>query len=139
MFLGWLVPGLGHLFLRHTTRGLVFLIAITATFWTGVAVGGLRSTVDPNERALWFLAQLGTGSNALLAWAGSRLTAENPTPKSNAVDVASVPHWRSTDVAIHYTGVAGLLNILVLLDVVARAESGNKTIGITIPGRGGVT
>ena len=31
--LAWIVPGLGHIFLGHRGRGLVFLVTITATFW----------------------------------------------------------------------------------------------------------
>ena len=33
-------------------------------------------------------------------------------------------HWLPADVGVHYTGVAGLLNLLVILDAVARADRG---------------
>ena len=57
------MPGLGHVFLGHRHRGLIFLVTITATFWTGVAIGGVRGTVNPQDRQLWFVAQLCTGVN----------------------------------------------------------------------------
>lgn len=139
LILGWIVPGLGHLFLKHRTRGLIFLITITATFWTGVAVGGMRSTVNPDERKLWFAAQLGSGGHALLAWAGHELS-----KREGKSDPAKTPpalaHWRSVDVAIHYTGVAGLLNVLVLFDILARAENRKKAaVGIVPAQRGDST
>src|SRR3990172_10486299 len=68
-FLAWLVPGLGHIYLGHRVRGLVCLVTITLTFWTGVAIGGVQATVDPHERTLWFMAQLCSGGNTLAAYA----------------------------------------------------------------------
>lgn len=121
-FLAWLVPGLGHFFLGHRGRGLVFLVTITATFWSGVAIGGVRATVDPQDRALWFVAQLCTGANTAVAFAMSRtLTATSqPGPKEPSKYVP--PYWVSAEVGVHYTGVAGLLNLLVVLDAIALAE-----------------
>lgn len=127
LLLGWLVPGLGHIFIHHRTRGLIFLVTITATFWTGVAVGGIRSTVNLNERPLWFVAQIGTGGNTLLAWAGHEATKKGSDSQAQSVAPKSFAHWKSLDVAIHYTGVAGLLNVLVLLDLMARSEIRKKS------------
>ncbi len=112
-FLAWLVPGLGHLYLGQRGRAVIFLVTITVTFWTGVAIGGVRNTVDPHERKLWFVAQLGTGGNALSAWAFHK-----------AVDRGDPPSgpYLSSEVGVHYTGVAGLLNLLVILDAIGRAE-----------------
>ncbi len=124
--LAWLVPGLGHLFLGHRGRGLVFLVAITATFWTGVAIGGVQSTVDPHERTLWFLAQVCSGGNTAAAYA---LHVAVDSVASSARTKPPAGHWLSAEVGVHYTGVAGLLNLLVILDAVSRAE------GTPMPGR----
>lgn len=133
---GWIVPGLGHILLGHRGRGIVFLATIAATFWTGVAVGGVRATVDPEARRLWFVAQLGAGSHALAAWAGHAIWAP-PAPQGARADLnLPVPrHWRLLDIAVHYTGVAGLLNVLVLLDVLARGEP--SRMGVVPHGGGG--
>ncbi len=118
--LAWLVPGLGHIFLGHRGRGIVFLLTITATFWTGVAIGGVRATVDPHERTLWFLAQLCTGSNTGAAYAlNVAIAPTTPSPGWNA----SAGPWLSAEVGVHYTGVAGLLNLLVILDALGRVEA----------------
>lgn len=119
--LTWVFPGLGHLFLGQKTRGLICMVTITVTFWTGVAIGSVQGTVAPHSRKLWFVAQLGTGGNALAAYGLHLLvdakSAASPTPK-----VAG--HWASAEVGVHYTGVAGLLNLLVILDAMVRAETG---------------
>ena len=113
-FLSWILPGLGHFYLGQGARGLVFLVTVTATFWTGVAVGGVRSTVDPQQRRLWFVAQMCSGGNALGAFALHRSVADSSeSPGSNL----------SSEVGVHYTGVAGLLNLLVILDAIGRAEN----------------
>jgi len=118
--LTWLVPGLGHIYLGQRARGLVLLVTITVTFWTGVAIGGVRDTVDPHKRRLWFTAQVCTGGYTLTAYALHRRLdrAGNPTP---------VTHWSAADIGVHYTGVAGLLNLLVVFDAVGRADSSAPT------------
>ncbi len=128
--LGWLVPGLGHLYLGERTRGIVCLVTITATFWTGVAIGSVQTTVDPRDRTLWFLAQICTGGNTLVAYAWHAIVTPNPSPDreraSQAQAALVVPHWLSVDVGVHYTGVAGLLNLLVILDALSRADGGPR-------------
>jgi hypothetical protein len=117
--LAWLAPGLGHIFLGYRARGLIFLVVITATFWTGAALGGVRNTVNPKERKLWFVAQLGTGGNALIAWRWGESMVRRAAETKQYLDPG---HWRPADLGVHYTGVAGLLNVLVILDAVARAD-----------------
>ncbi len=119
-FLAWLVPGLGHLYVGHRGRGLVYLMTIAVTFWSGVAIGGVQGTVAPHSRKLWFAAQLGTGGNTLAAYALHCVV--SPESARSKKPVAG-GHWLSAEVGVHYTGVAGLLNLLVILDVMGRAES----------------
>ncbi len=120
--LSWLVPGLGHLYIGDRTRGIVCMVTIVVTFWGGVAIGGVRATVDPHERTLWFFAQLCSGSNV-----GAAYLLRGDAPKaskeiSSAQIAAWAGPWVSADIGVHYTGVAGLLNILVILDALGRAE-----------------
>lgn len=120
-FLAWLVPGLGHIYLGDRGRGLVCLVTITATFWSGVAIGGVRSTIDPQRRKLWFVAQLGTAGNAIAGYALNLAVAPSANPgESNPAAVTA--RWAAVDVGTHYTGVAGLLNLLVIFDAIGRAD-----------------
>jgi TM2 domain-containing membrane protein YozV len=120
-FLAWLVPGLGHIYLGHRVRGVVCLVTITVTFWTGVAIGGVQATVDPHERSFWFMAQICTGGNTLAAYGLHRVV--EPQLAAGQRPVAALAHWLSSEVGVHYTGVAGLLNLLVILDALGRADA----------------
>lgn len=117
--LAWAIPGLGHFLIGDHARGLVFLVTISATFWTGVAIGGVVDTVDPRKHKLWFVAQICTGGNTLAAVAFHDRVVRAKTASG---EVLSTSHWGSVDVGVHYSGVAGLLNLLVILDAIARAD-----------------
>ena len=119
-FLAWLVPGLGHIYVGHRGRGIICLVTIIVTFWSGVAIGGVQSTVAPRARKLWFVAQLGTGGNTLAAYA-LHCRVDPETARSGTVAVVAL--WSASEIGVHYTGVAGLLNLLVIFDAVARAEA----------------
>lgn len=125
--LAWAVPGLGHIFLGHRGRGLVFLVTITATFWSGVAIGGVRGTVDPHERSLWFVAQLCTGGNTGAAYLLNRAVTPSGERHARTAPKYVPPYWVAAEVGVHYTGVAGLLNLLVVLDALALAELINRS------------
>lgn len=117
--LAWLVPGAGHLLIGERTRGMVFLVVITLTFWTGVVVGSIQGTVAPHSRKLWFMAQIGTGGNALAAYGLHKIVAPESAVSSTPI---AIGNWLSAEVGVHYTGVAGLLNLLVIMDAIARAD-----------------
>lgn len=122
--LAWLIPGAGHLLIGERRRGLIFLIVITLTFWTGVAVGSVQGTVAPHARKLWFVAQLGTGGNALTAYGLHKMISPESATSSKLI---ATGNWLSAEVGVHYTGVAGLLNLLVIIDAIARADASLRT------------
>jgi hypothetical protein len=124
--LAWAVPGMGHVYLGDVRRGLVIMATIAATFWGGVAIGGVASTVNQKERTAWFMAQICTGSHGLL---GHFLSRQQP-------DLArKTAPWMSVEVGVIYTGVAGLLNLLVVLDALSRAEAQVSGVNRTETGR----
>lgn len=117
--LAWAVPGLGHIYVGQWRRGLVLLVVIAVTFWGGVAIGGVQSTVQPTVHKTWFLGQVCAGGHALATWSWGQMRARQypierfPDERAGYVE---------EDVAIIYTGVAGLLNILIILDALASAD-----------------
>ncbi len=115
--LAWMVPGLGHLFIGDRIRGLIYLITITVTFWSGVAIGGVRDTVNPRERTAWFMGQTCAGVNALAAYGWGQQVRARPDS-----DYQTQAHHRSADTAVVYTGIAGLLNLLAIFDALVRAD-----------------
>jgi hypothetical protein len=135
--LAWLVPGLGHWYLGHRDRAIILFVTIVVLFWGGVALGGVRSTFNVQENGPWLAAQICTGPQAIvgLMWAKSL---KGPQPGLGIVDrnEASYP---SADIAVVYSGVAGLLNLLVIIDVLARSEARAIPIGARSPPAGGRT
>lgn len=63
----WLVPGAGHVYVNRPIRGLIIFLVITATFWAGIGIGGVM-TVDPQNERWWYIAEMLTGANGLVAW-----------------------------------------------------------------------
>ena len=118
--LAWIVPGLGHLFIGERVRGLIYLITITVTFWGGVAIGGVRDTVDPRARTAWFMAQTCTGVNSLAAYQWGERSRRDPQASA-----AGWAHYSyiSAETAVVYTGIAGLLNLLAIFDALVRADA----------------
>jgi hypothetical protein len=102
--LAWLVPGAGHFYLRRPGKAMVFLVAIGALFTLGVLMDSrleMNLGLDDLLASLFSLAQMATGLPYLVA----RLLGIEG-------DVRSV----NFEYGNTFTAVAGLLNILVVLD-----------------------
>ena len=124
--LAWTLPGLGHWWIGQRGRGVIFFVVISVTFWAGVAVGGVRTTVTPRENGAWIAAQLCMGPQALgaLYWSNHRVTNFKAGVKAS---------WPASNIAVVYAGVAGLLNLLVIIDVLARVESLSAVLNSRAP------
>jgi len=118
----WILPGLGHWWLGHRARALIFFIVITVTFWAGVAVGGVRTTVAPKDNGAWIAAQLCVGPQALAALYMNYKAVERPDQEQ-----LKAP-WPASNIAVVYAGVAGLLNLLIIIDAMARCESARGVV-----------
>ncbi|MCK6484985.1 MAG: hypothetical protein HUU22_12825 [Phycisphaerae bacterium] len=117
--LAWLAPGLGHWYLGYRDRAIVFFVFTTVTFWAGVAVGGVKSTVHPTRNGAWFAAQLWMGGQALAAWgAGSYVERHYPANEQ----LKYTAFYPSDNIAVIYTGITGLLNLLIVIDALARSD-----------------
>jgi hypothetical protein len=103
--LAWIVPGGGHLYLKRIDKGLIFLAGIGALFVLGLAMDSrleMALGLDDLLASLFSLAQMAIGVPYFLA-------------RSLGFEAGKV-----TSVTYEYgntfTAVAGLLNILVVLD-----------------------
>lgn len=125
--LAWAVPGLGHWWIGERVRGVILFVVITTTFWAGVAVAGVRTAVTPKENGLWIAAQICAGPQALLAlhWS-ERIRSNGDEPMSKAM-------WPASTIGVVYAGVAGLLNLIVIVDVLTRVEGIGSLIGARPP------
>jgi uncharacterized protein DUF6677 len=113
----WVLPGAGHVLAGYPKRGRIIFLTIALTFWGGVAIGGVRHTVDAQRQRLWFMAQICTGSHGIAAyyWGNRARSGMNDADLSTS-------EWKSVGVAWVYTGVAGLLNLLAISDALTRAD-----------------
>lgn len=132
--LAWLLPGLGHWWVGERSRGVVFFVVITVTFWGGVAVGGVRTTIAPRENGAWIAAQLCVGTQAVAALYLSHRQFDWMTEQGK--DPHRAP-WPSSNIAVVYAGVAGLLNLLVIVDVLARVEVRRTSVPARSPPKKG--
>lgn len=104
--LAWLIPGAGHFYLGKRTRGAVIFVSICTTFLLGLILGGIE-VIDPQGTfgaKAWFFAQILAGFPAILA-----SLAQNPN--------LPMGYGRGVDLGQVYAGVAGLLNLLCVVDI----------------------
>lgn len=113
------MPGLGHWWIGERARAVILFLLVSITFWGGVAVGGVRSVVSERENGPWIAAQLCMGPQALVALTASRQLRRN---EASGVSPSYKAPWPSGEIGVIYAGVAGLLNLLAILDVLARVE-----------------
>ena len=100
----WLLPGGGHLWQRRWGRGALLLASIGLMFSMGLAMGGRFFQITPGNlvETLGFLGDLGSGLLFLAARFLGYDAAVSPLP--------------ATDYGTKFLLVAGLLNVLCILD-----------------------
>ena len=106
----WLVPGAGHLWLGRRHKGLIFLVVLPLMFGLGLWLKGRLFPFELSEPlvALAALADVAAGLPNIVA----RLVG------AGAGDVTAIT-WEYGNT---FTIVAGLLNLLVVLDAYDVAE-----------------
>ena len=112
--LAWVWPGLGHLYLGRFGKGLVLMGCILALFVLGVLMDSrleLHLGLEDPLAVLFSAAQMGVGAPYVLA----RLL-------SSPVDLSLMVKSPTYEYGNTFTAVAGLLNILVLLDALDTAR-----------------
>ena len=106
----WVVPGAGHLWLGRTQKGLTFLVALPVMFAAGLWLEGRLFPFEFGQPlvALAAFADIGIGIPYLVA-------------KAMGIGAGRVVA-QSFDYGNAFLIVAGLLNMLVVLDVFDVAE-----------------
>lgn len=126
--LTWVMPGAGHLWLGQRGLALVFWIAISVPFLSGVAIGGVMNSVNPRTNGWLFLAEMGVSGYTLPFYFVGQAVERDIVSRQRAgenVDLTDyVAFYPESDVAQIYLATAGLLNLLAILDAIARAQTG---------------
>jgi hypothetical protein len=134
--LAWLIPGAGHWFLGRRVRAVILFVIIQGLFWWGVAIGGVF-TVDPREELWWSRAQLCTGAGGVVSYYRQSAKHQSLVEEAKATDGDLDHVTQSLKAAKNlvlvapaagparvFTGVAGMLNLLCIIDVVLLAALG---------------
>ena len=147
--LAWILPGAGHYWLGHRGLAAVFFVAVSLPFWGGIAIGGVKTSVNPFVNKWLFLAEMGSGGYTSLCYvlnhyvgevrprelagllAGEKTVSDYPEDRRDQVEqelTDMVAYYPESDVAPIYLAVGGLLNLLVILDAIARAQTGGLPV-----------
>lgn len=102
--LAWLVPGLGHVYVKRWRRGLVFLVLILASIWIGCALQGNLYRPMPNQ-PLSLLATFGAMGMGLPYFI-----------LRSALGYSGVNVAPGYEYGTAFLLTAGLMNLLLVLD-----------------------
>lgn len=133
----WFLPGVGHLFLGEARRGAILGITIMILWVTGFLIGGV-SVFDRHDHTIMFwLGQDCFAGNVVGDQALQRIFRQDgrdPLPSPNASFEPSFN--RVNEQGVLYTTIAGMLNLLAMLDVIYRdphrRRSDNPNVGTTL-------
>ena len=140
--LAWLIPGLGHLYQGRFAKAVLFFVCIMSTFTYGLYLGSdpdvgwgrvVYASWRPQDKRLYYFCQIGIGLPALPAlvqairvrsgkapfgsfMAPPPLQGDNMAAGTVTLDRIHRRLGRYFELGTIYTAVAGLLNVLVILD-----------------------
>ncbi|MDD5459787.1 MAG: hypothetical protein PHF37_10395 [Phycisphaerae bacterium] len=111
--LSWLIPGAGYFLLGEKKRAGIVFVTILATFAIGLWAGSIGA-VDPISGKWWFYAQALTSPAAILL--------------GNYTQSGIYPvYGRPAEIGQIYTSIAGLLNLLCIVNCVYLAYVGGNS------------
>jgi hypothetical protein len=125
---GWIVPGAGHVLLGRVRRGVLFAILVLGSFGIGLARDGrlaLRNESEAFLTSLQLVANVGVGPADVIARVRVYGTPAYALPQDSADPEGSLlldifrRRARAEDsiYGTAYLWTAGLMNLLLLLDV----------------------
>ena len=102
--IGWLVPGGGHLVINEKKHAIIIFVTIALTFAAGLYIGSI-GVINPVGAKPWYVAQL---MNSPAVAALGRITSTGDYPVFG----------RPSEIGQIYTSIAGLLNLLCIVNAV---------------------
>ncbi len=127
---GWVLPGMGHALIGERKRGMIIGITIGILWVAGLLVGGV-SVIDRAENGAWFVGQVLAGPSIVIDY----VVQVHLKPRARVAGASDGPPYEPSfghvkEQGILYTALAGLLNLLAILDVVYR-EPHHAAEGVT--------
>jgi hypothetical protein len=123
---GWALPGLGYWLIGQRGRAITCGVTILLVFFAGILIAGIRVVQAPDMNAPgntfqnilqrpWFIGQVLTGPIGITAATVSDKLANSPI--YGKVEAKA----RLAEIGTLYTAVAGMLNLLTIIDASHRA------------------
>ena len=106
--LAWLIPGAGHLLINQKKHAIIIFATIILTFCSGLYVGSI-GVINSVGAKPWYVAQI---MNSPMVAALGFLTKNGDYPVFG----------RPSEIGQIYTSIAGLLNLLCILNAVYLAH-----------------
>lgn len=143
---GWVLPGLAHFLIGEVRRGVIVGVTLIALFTAGLMIGGV-DVIDRQEQTLWFAGQVLVGpvTFGLDAWHQhlkqeldhqldpTRTLSRDDTEERNRrlyhlLASTTPPAYRHSlgrvnELGTLYCTLAGVLNLLAILDAVGRVTA----------------
>jgi len=129
----WVLPGLGHIILGERARGLVIMVTLASLYFAGLLLGGI-DVIDRKEDKLWYAGQVLAGpvtialdmQNQKLKTRARAQLEDRVFPEAQPPDFARLPYIRSVgrvnELGTLYCALAGMLNLLVIVDIFFRLD-----------------
>ena len=123
---GWIVPGAGYWLIGHRTRAVTVGVTILLVFVLGILISGIRVVQAPDmsgsgnvmQRVLtrpWFIGQVLIGPVGI----GSAYISDQLAHSSEYANIEAKA--RLAEIGTLYTAIAGMLNLLTIIDASHRA------------------
>jgi len=103
-FAAWCVPGAGHFILKERRHAVIIFVTIVLTFFTGIYIGSI-GVINPVGAKPWYVAQL-MNSPVVMVLGHIVMTGDYPV------------YGRPNEIGQIYTSIAGLLNLLCIVNAV---------------------
>ena len=127
----WLIPGMGHFLLGERKRGIVLAGAIGLLWFAGLLIGGV-GVVDVRDNRIAFAGQMIVAPSIAVQMLNSYVL-PSPPPMSATQNIESRVTGQSPAYGMSfnrvfehgslYTALAGMLNLLAIIDVLYRDPS----------------
>lgn len=105
----WAVPGAGYMVLGDRRRALIVCVTIVLTFCLGLYIGSI-GVIDSVHAKAWYAAQL--MNSPVVIFIAQHVAATNSYPV----------YGRPAEIGQIYTSIAGLLNLLCIVNSVYMAH-----------------
>ena len=116
----WILPGLGHFLLGERRRALILMISIGLLWSSGLLIGG-AGVCDRQVRPYWYAGQVLVAPTLVVDYFQQRSRGQSGSSSARrATPRHGTSYGHMNEQGVLYTALAGLLNLLAVIDVIYR-------------------